>query len=97
MSELFVTTMTKADIEGLFIDCMKAVIKNHLPNPKPLPAPPKKEANFVTKKQAAQQLNCSTSTIDNYARAGRLTRHYIGRTVRFKLEEVLALAKPIDN
>lgn len=48
---------------------------------------------FISKKQAARLLSCSTSTIDNYARANHLTRHYIGKAVRFDRQEVLGLAK----
>ncbi|HMQ47941.1 MAG TPA: helix-turn-helix domain-containing protein [Saprospiraceae bacterium] len=50
--------------------------------------------NLLTKREAAQLLNVCTSTIDNYARAGELTRHYVGRVVRFKKAEVLAIASP---
>lgn len=49
---------------------------------------------YLTKKQAASTLNCSPSTIDNAARSGKLTRHYIGKTVRFRKEEVYKLAVP---
>jgi|GEM_PF-2738860 len=48
---------------------------------------------LLTKKEAAALLSVSTSTVDNYARAGRLTRHYIGKSVRFERREVLGLAK----
>ena len=48
---------------------------------------------YVSKRQAARLLDCSLSTIDNHARSGRLTRHYIGKTVRFDRAQVLSLAK----
>lgn len=52
------------------------------------------ETPFVNKRQAARLLSCSPSTIDNLARAGKLTRHYVGKKgVRFTREEVLALAE----
>lgn len=50
-------------------------------------------APYVSKREAARLLSCSQSTIDNYARAGRLKRHYIGKSVRFDRLEVLSLAK----
>lgn len=80
-----------SNIETLLLDIKHGTLKPH-------PEPPGESSEpFLTKKQAARKLNCSTSTIDNYARAGSLTRHYLGRTVRFKLEEVLALVQPINN
>ena len=52
------------------------------------------ESNFVKKKDAAKLLSCCTTTIDNLARAGRLTRHYVGkRGLRFDREQVLSMAE----
>lgn len=48
---------------------------------------------FVNKKEAARLLSCSTGTVDNMARAGRLKRHYVGKkAVRFLRGDVLAIA-----
>lgn len=56
------------------------------------------EQAFVSKKQAARLLACSPSTIDNHARSGKLTRHYIGKkSVRFERVQVLALAQKSTN
>jgi excisionase family DNA binding protein len=53
---------------------------------------------FVSKKQAARLLSCSPSTIDNHARSGKLTRHYVGaKSVRFDRQQVLALAQKHTN
>lgn len=76
-----------SNIENLLLD-----LKHSTSKQKPLP-PKENDIPFLTKKQAAKKLSCSTSTIDNYARAGKLTRHYLGRVVRFKEEEVLDLVK----
>lgn len=52
------------------------------------------EGNLLKKKDAARLLSCSTSTIDNLARAGKLTRHYVGKkAVRFDREQVLSMAE----
>lgn len=58
----------------------------------PAPEPGPAGDGLLTKKQAAGLLAVSCSTVDNYARAGRLTRHYIGKSVRFARGEVLGLA-----
>lgn len=51
--------------------------------------------HYVSKRQAARLLDCSPSTIDNHARAGRLTRRYVGKAVRFDRAQVLSLARAI--
>lgn len=53
---------------------------------------------FVSKKQAARLLSCCPTTIDNHARSGNLTRHYVGqKSVRFDRKQVLALAQKHTN
>jgi len=92
MTEVVVTTLTRQDFEALVIDCMKIVVKHHLPRQEPAAQKPGPAGEgLLTKKQAAALLACSTSTVDNYARAGKLKRHYIGKSVRFKREDVLSL------
>lgn len=49
------------------------------------------ELIHMTKKEAARLLSVCPSTIDNAARAGKLIRHYVGKSVRFEREQVLAL------
>lgn len=96
MTEILMTTLTREDLEGLVIDCLKTFHKYHAPPPRhtsnDLP-PGEAGSAFVSKRQAARLLSCSTGTIDNHARAGSLTRHYIGKAVRFDRQEVLSLAK----
>ena len=50
------------------------------------------DAPFIGKKEAARLIGVCSSTIDNAARAGRLTRYYVGKSVRFDRTQVLALA-----
>ena len=54
-------------------------------------------ANYVSKREAARLISVCPSTIDNNARAGKLKRHYVGKSVRFDRGEVLALAKSHTN
>ena len=101
MIETTFTAFNRQEFENLLFDVAKAAAKAALKEAQPVReesnSPDPGEPTFLTKRQAAQKLGCSTSTIDNAARAGKLTRHYLGKTVRFKLEEVLALAKPAKN
>jgi hypothetical protein len=47
---------------------------------------------YVSKKDAAKLLACSPGTIDNFARAGRLSRSYVGKSVKFLRSEVVQIA-----
>lgn len=64
--------------------------------------PPKQEQSedidrYLSKKEAAKLWGCCTSTIDNYARRGVLTRHYVGSAVRFKRSEVLEVIQTMNK
>ena len=52
---------------------------------------------LLTKKETANLLSCSVSTIDNYRRKGILKRHHIGSAVRFKKNEVLAAIEQMND
>jgi excisionase family DNA binding protein len=43
---------------------------------------------FVKKEQVAEWLGVTTRTVDDYMRRGLLVYYKMGRTVRFKLEDV---------
>lgn len=49
---------------------------------------------LLNKKQAAALLAVSQSTVDNYARAGIIERIKLGKAVRFRRAELLALTNP---
>jgi excisionase family DNA binding protein len=89
-------SMTRRELETLVIECVGACLKNATPLPRhtgnELPSGEAGSA-FISKREAARLLSCSPSTIDNHARAGHLTRHYIGKAVRFDRVQVLSLAK----
>lgn len=91
MQDLIVT-MTRSELERLLEDRVKFCLLTYIPvNPTPTAAPEPTTGQLLTKKEAAKLLACSTSSIDNAARAGRLPRHYIGKSVRFQKEDVLNL------
>ena len=50
-----------------------------------------KPGQRVTKREVAKLLRCSTSKVDGLARKGILDRYYIGRSVRFSLDQVVNL------
>lgn len=70
---------------------IEALLEEAKNTPAPTPPPAPTEDDLLTKRQAAALLRCSTSTIGNFARAGKLQRFYLGRVVRFKRGEVLNL------
>lgn len=57
-------------------------ISMHQPEVEPLP-------KLLTRKQAANFLQCSLGTVDNLTRSGVLQKHYLGRSPKFKKEELL--------
>lgn len=95
MEKLVFTSFTKQDLEALVIDCVQVCLKHHAAQqPAQREDTPGPDGGaYVNKRQAARLLSCSPSTIDNHARAGSLTRHYVGKAVRFDRQEVLNLAK----
>lgn len=67
----------------------------HTPQPQPAPtAPPDDPERLISKKEAARLLGCSQSTIDNYRRAGVLEAVKLGKAVRFRRGDVLAVVNP---
>ena len=94
--EKLIIQMTEAELKAIVTEASEKAVSLALNKTKPKEEGEagKVEVLFFTKKQAARHLNCCTSTIDNAARAGKLTRHYLGNTVRFRIEEVKKLATP---
>lgn len=52
---------------------------------------------YISKSEAKKLLGCSGSKIDKDAREGRLKRYYLGRSVRFKRCELMALISETPN
>ena len=48
---------------------------------------------YLTKKEAADYLSASESTIDNYARRGELPKYKLGRVSRYKTEDLDKILK----
>ena len=97
MSKLVV--ITAEELESIFDARLKVALKElavqtprHREN-----EPGQAGPNYVSKREAARLISVCTSTIDNAARAGKLKRNYIGKSVRFLRTEVLALAQSHTN
>lgn len=98
MSKLIV--ITTEELESIFDTRLKVALERYPPPSKrSQPEDDTGEAGqvFVSKRAAAKILDCCTSSVDNAARAGKLRRHYFGKSVRFLRSEVLALAKANTN
>ena len=88
------TSLTVDELENLIIYSVNACLKAHTPQPQPAPTPPDDPERLISKKEAARLLSCSQSTIDNYRRAGVLQAVKLGKAVRFRRGDVLAVANP---
>lgn len=95
MEKMVFTALTREELHALIIDSVNACLRHHAAQqPAQREDTPGPDGGaYVNKRQAARLLSCSPSTIDNHARAGSLTRHYVGKAVRFNRQEVLSLAK----
>lgn len=48
---------------------------------------------LLTRSEVAKMINVVITTVDRYAREGYFTKHYIGRSIRFKKSEVIQATK----
>lgn len=89
MTRIIITT--PEELSAMIDERIRLAFKYHAPD---LVAKPKAEDEiFVSKRQAARILSCSVSSVENAARAGKINRHNVGKSVRFLRTEVVALAK----
>lgn len=91
MEKMMLIPMQPSDLQVLIIESVNACLQNHKSQAAPTATPEPTPGQLLTKKEAAKLLACSPSTIDNAARAGKLPRHYIGKSVRFLMEDVQKL------
>lgn len=93
MQTTVITSLSYEELKTLISEALRGELKQVAPPPRLEDTPGPDGGAYVNKRQAARLLSCSPSTIDNHARAGSLTRHYVGKAVRFDRQEVLNLAK----
>lgn len=93
MQTTVITSLSYEELKTLVSEAIRGELKQIAPPPRQEDTPGPDGGAYVNKRQAARLLSCSPSTIDNHARAGSLTRHYVGKAVRFDRQEVLNLAK----
>ena len=86
--QMELVVINRNDLEQIIQETVQSAFERFAEN---APAP-MVDAPFIDKKEAARLIGVCTSTIDGAARAGRLKRHYIGKSVRFERAQVLALA-----
>ena len=98
-NKVVVIALTEQEFEEMLDNRLELAFQRHA-----VKQPVKKDepsgeggAEYVSKKEAARLISVCTSTIDNAARAGKLRRHYVGKSVRFLRSEVLELAKSHTN
>lgn len=78
-------------IEDMLFEIKQATQKQPQSAP---PTPPDDPERLISKKEAARLLGCSQSTVDNYRRAGVLEAVKLGKAVRFRRGDVLAVVQP---
>jgi excisionase family DNA binding protein len=78
-------------IEDMLLELKQTAQKQPQPAPPTTPDDPER---LISKKEAARLLGCSQSTVDNYRRAGVLEAVKLGKAVRFRRGDVLAVVQP---
>jgi len=74
------------EFRELILETVKEAVSAAVPKPeKPFSEFPE----LLTRRQTAALLGVSIATVDNWANEGRLQKHRIGVSVRFKKAEVL--------
>lgn len=80
-------TITTADLRLLLEDVLEEKLAEFAQQPtNDEPGIPE----LLTRKQAAEFLNCTVGTIDNLTKRGLLTKHYLGGLPRFRRDELRA-------
>ena len=97
MSKLIV--ITAEELETIFDARLKIALEKYGPQThrQPDTIPGQAAPTYVSKKEAARMLGCSQGTVDNFARAGKLRRSYLGKSVRFERAQVLGLTSLHHN
>lgn len=87
------------ELEAIIDARLRIILKGFFENNQGLPdnVPGQAASPYVTKKEAAGVLRCSPGTVSNLARAGKLKRLYVGKSLRFSRSEVLNLARATQN
>lgn len=71
-------------IKQLITDAVTEAVSKITSSPPPTPEPEQR----LTRKQAAEYLNCTLPTIDRYREQGRIPFYQTGRTIYFKRSEI---------
>lgn len=74
------------DLKTLLSEVVRAELRNHIPTRK---EPFEDVPELLSRHQTAELLGVSLATLDNWAATGRLKKHRIGATVRFRKTELL--------
>lgn len=83
-NEIVLLSIPKDELETLIINSVNACLKFHLPKQEEAAALPE----LLTRKQVAEYLSISLTTVDTLARDGILKKHFVGGSPRFKRNEV---------
>lgn len=74
------------ELRNLIAETVRAEIQTHIPKPaEPFADFPE----LLTRRQTAKLLGVSLASLDNWTASGRLRKHRIGVSVRFRKSEVL--------
>jgi len=97
MEQMVFTALSREEFHAIVIDAVNACLRRHAAQQYATPdnVPGEAGTAFVNKRQAAAILSCSVSSIENFARLGKIKRYkpFGSKFVRFDRAQILSLAK----
>jgi excisionase family DNA binding protein len=89
MVKQVILTIPIQEFETIIRDCVRSELKNNKGEP------PKAETDFICAKEAAAMLKISKPTLAKFTRNSLLKVYRIGRTIRYKKNEIKKAVEPI--
>lgn len=87
MTEILMTTLSREDLEGLVIDCLKVFHKYHEPHAAPTAPPP---ARILTITEAAAFVGLAKATLYKFTSSGQIPHAKRGKKLVFEREALEA-------
>lgn len=89
MVKQILLSISLEEFQKIVSDCVRSELKKNKGEP------PKTETDFIGARQAASILKISLPTLRKYTHQSRILSYRIGRTVRYKKDEVEKSVQPI--
>ncbi len=83
MQQVQLISITPQQLQDAILEGVKHQLEDLKKNFKP-----QTPTEYLTRSEVAKMLKCDISTVHNWGKAGKLTRHAIGNRIYFKRSEI---------